>query len=304
MTNTSQQLTVQPDRPVDPLLVDILRRVDAATRELSIEYFVGGALARDLILFHVFGRHTGRATRDVDLGIHIDDWTTLDTLKTHLIRDGVFSEKAGVAHRLIYDAHDAAFGIPLDLLPFGGVESTDGTIAWPPGMEILMSVAGFVEARQSAMMVGVTDDVCIPVASLPALAILKLIAWRDRHLETTKDAADFLLIARNYCDAGNLDRLYDTETALMQAADFDPELAGAMLLGRDAAEICLPRTTQAVAVILTDVGLRQQLIGQLLRATLSVGDDAGSSRAERYLNAFQSGLTTVATKKPERRRTR
>ncbi|SIR45230.1 Predicted nucleotidyltransferase [Aromatoleum tolulyticum] len=304
MTNTSPQLTVRPDRPVDPLLQDILRRVDAATRELGIEYFVGGALARDLILLHVFGRHTGRATRDVDLGIHIDDWTTLDALKANLTREGAFSEKAGIAHRLMYDAHDAAFGIPLDLLPFGGVESTDGTIAWPPGMEILMSVAGFAEARQSAMMVGVADDLCVPVASLPALAMLKLIAWRDRHRETTKDAADFLLIARHYCDAGNIDRLYDAEPVLLQAADFDPELAGAILLGKDAAEISLPRTTQAVTVILTDAGLRQQLIGQLLRTTLSMGDDAGSSRVERYLNAFQSGLTTVAAKQPQRRRTR
>ena len=130
----------------------------------------------------------------------------------------------------------------------------------------------------------------MPVTSLPSLAILKLIAWRDRHLETTKDATDFLLIARNYHDAGNTDRLYETESALLQATDFDPDMAGAMLLGKDAAAICLSSTAQSIETILNDSQLRQRLIDQILRATLSSGDDASSLRVERYLEAFQRGF--------------
>lgn len=83
MTTASPKFVARTDRPVDALLLDILRRVDAVARDLGIEYFVGGALARDLILLHVFGKDTGRATRDVDLGIRIDDWTRLDALRTH-----------------------------------------------------------------------------------------------------------------------------------------------------------------------------------------------------------------------------
>lgn len=283
-------LSTRPDRPVDSLIIDILRRVDVVAREQGIDYFVGGALARDLILLHVFGKDTGRATRDVDLGICIDDWGKLDSLKVSLISGGNFTEQAKFAHRLIYRATDTSFGIPLDLLPFGGVESSDATIAWPPGMDIVMNVAGFSEARTSALMVEVAEGVVVPVTSLPSLAVLKLIAWRDRHLETAKDATDFLLIARNYHDAGNTDRLYETESALLQATDFDPDMAGAMLLGKDAAAICLSSTAQSIETILTGSQLRQHLIDQILRATLSSGDDDSSSRVERTLEAFQRGF--------------
>lgn len=290
MTNTLPKLSARPDCPVDPLLIDILRRVDVVAREQGIDYFVGGALARDLILLHVFGKDTGRATRDVDLGICIDDWGKFDSLKASLIQGGSFTEQPRFAHRLTYWPGEGAFGIPLDLLPFGGVESADATIAWPPGMDIVMNVAGFSEARTSALMVEVAEGVVVPVTSLPSLAILKLIAWRDRHLETTKDATDFLLIARHYHDAGNADRLYETETALLQATDFDPELAGAMLLGKDAAAICLASTAESIETILTSPQLRQRLIDQILRATLSSGDDASSSRVDHYLDAFHRGF--------------
>lgn len=140
MTTFSPRFVVRTDRPVDALLLDILRRVDAVARDLGIEYFVGGALARDLILLQVSGKDTGRA--------------------------------------------------PL-----------------APGMDIVMNVSGFAEAHASALMVELADGFPVLVTSLPALAVLELIAWRDRRFETSKDATDFLLIARNYTDAGNLERL-------------------------------------------------------------------------------------------------
>lgn len=295
MTNTSPPLSVRPDRPLDPLLIDILQRVDAATQAMGIDYFIGGALARDLILLHVFGQDTGRATRDVDLAICIDDWAQLHGLRASLIEGGRFAEQPNVLHRLIYQPAKPGFGIPLDLLPFGGIERADATIAWPPGMDVVMNVAGFAEARQATLVVEVVPGFFAPVASLSALAVLKLIAWRDRHLETSKDATDFLMIARHYADAGNFARLYETETALLEAAGFDPELAGAMLLGRDAAAVCRGSTARIVAGILTHPESRQRLTDQILSATLSSDDAASATRVERYLDAFQSGFEPQAT---------
>jgi predicted nucleotidyltransferase len=290
MADTSPKLRVRPDRPVAPFVREILRRVHAAAREQGIEYFVGGALARDLILLHVFGKDTGRATRDVDLGISIDNWGKLDTLKVTLIQDGSFTIQPKLAHRLIYQPTEDSFPIPLDLLPFGEIENTDGTIAWPPGMEIVMNVAGFSEARASALLVEVAEGLVVPVASLPSLAMLKLIAWRERHLQSQKDATDFLLIARHYTDAGNYHRLYETEAALLQAADFDPEFAGAALLGKDAAAVSSARTQQTVTEILTDSQVKQRLIDQLLRTTLSSGEDAANTRVEQYIDFFLAGF--------------
>ena len=286
-------LTVRADRPVDPDLLAILRQTHAAARELEIDYFVGGALARDLILLHVYGMDTGRATRDVDIGIHIAAWETLASLKANLIRSGKFSEAAGTAHRLIYGSQDHAFGIPLDLLPFGGVERANATIAWLPDTAVVMSVAGFAEARASAQIVEVSESLRVPVASLPALAVLKLVAWRDRRLETSKDATDFLLIARHYHEAGNVDRLYDAESALLVATDYDPELAGAMLLGNDVAAICSIATARIVTDIIAGDQLPQRLIDQLMSVCLSDARDVASTRVALILDAFRRGLELV-----------
>jgi predicted nucleotidyltransferase len=136
------------------------------------------------------------------------------------------------------------------------------------------------------LLVELAEGLLVPVASLPSLAMLKLIAWRERHLQSQKDATDFLLIARHYADAGNYHRLYETEAALLQAADFDPELAGAALLGKDAAAVSSARTQQAVTEILTDSQVKQRLIDQLLRTTLSSGEDAANTRVEQYIDFF------------------
>jgi predicted nucleotidyltransferase len=116
------------------------------------------------------------------------------------------------------------------------------------------------------------------------------VCWRDRHLKTEKDASDFLLIARYYADAGNLDRLYETEQALLEAAGFELEVAGAALLGKDVAEVCLPETTRQITAILTTTALRQRLVDQMLRHTLLFGDAADSGRVAQYLDAFQKGF--------------
>ena len=88
-----------------------------------------------------------------------------------------------IAHRLLFSPDSGAQGRRVDLLPFGGVEQPTHTIAWPPDMHIIMHVAGFSEALQTALLVQVATGLIIRVASLAGLALLKLLAWRDRGLE-------------------------------------------------------------------------------------------------------------------------
>ena len=86
---------------------------------------------------------------------------------------------------------------------------------------------GEVEALQTALLVQVATGLIIRVASLAGLALLKLLAWRDRGLEDTRDATDLVTLCRHYAEAGNLDRIYAEALPALQAVDFDVELAGA-----------------------------------------------------------------------------
>lgn len=283
-------LKTSPDRPVDPLLLDILQSASAAAQSLDIDFFVGGALARDLMLWHVHGQNTGRATRDVDLGLHLTDWAAFSALKDLLLAQGRFQPQEDVAHRLMYLPAGMSHGIPLDLLPFGALEGPQATIAWPPEHAVVMNVAGFAEAHRAAVDVALNDTLAVRVASLPSLAVLKLIAWRDRHLETAKDATDFLLIARRYAEAGNMDRLYEAEAALLQACDFDPDLAGAMLLGRDAAALVQGATAQAVTDILHRAGRWRQRLDDQLQRALQTDPASPEHPLLHHVDAFLQGF--------------
>ena len=49
MTDISPTLSIPAERPVDSTPVDALRLIDSGMRSLARSYFVGGAMARDLM---------------------------------------------------------------------------------------------------------------------------------------------------------------------------------------------------------------------------------------------------------------
>lgn len=192
-----------------------------------------GATARDLLLLHAHGVDTRRATRDVDLAFAVADWQAYEDARRALLASGDFSADKEIHHRLVFRAEHA-----VDLIPFGGVERADRTVAWPPNGDCVMSLVGFREAMATAVRVRLPGRQEIAVVSLPALAILKLIAWRDRRYTAPgKDAGDLWLLLRHYAEAGNDDRLYVEFAAAFEACGFDLERAGAWLLGADARSV-------------------------------------------------------------------
>ncbi len=250
--------------------------------------FIVGAMARDLVLVNAFGLRSGGATRDIDFGLSVECWEEFQMLKTALVETGQFEATPKVAHRLIWKDPETGATTPVDLIPFGGVASEDKTIAWPPSRDFAMSVAGFEEASESAIRLQVEDDLVVRVASLPGLTVLKLIAWEGRRNESDKDAADLRHLLFYYGDAGNLHRLYEREMPLLEAAGFDIELAGAQLLGRDAARICHKDTGARIRALLDSEPLIDQLIVQMAGAGFL--EDARGERISSLWTRFREGF--------------
>jgi predicted nucleotidyltransferase len=114
-----------------------------------------------------------------------------------------------------------------------------------------MSVLGFSEASQHAIEVLLPGQVRVSVASPPALLILKLIAWKERHWSYPRyDAVDIRTLLDSYSQAWNEDRLYEEADDLLRHFGFNNTLAGAALLGRDGATIAKPATLQRIQSIL------------------------------------------------------
>jgi predicted nucleotidyltransferase len=221
--------------PLDPELVRVIAAVQAGAKAQGVDPLLVGAAARDLLLVHVFGQRVRRATKDVDFAVALANWEAFDQLKERLIQDHGFVDEPLQVQRLKFTAEGPGAGTTIDLVPFGALQVDPHTLVWPPEMDVYMTVAGFEEALGAALLVALTDDLVVKVASLPALAILKLFAWGDRRQRDAKDAVDFFILLRSYSEAGTFDRMTDPDQALDQylALECSDEKTGAWLLGLD-----------------------------------------------------------------------
>ena len=131
MNNESPRHSVAPNRPIDPAVICVLRSLDPVARAANCPYFVAGATARDLVLVNVHGLGPGRATRDLDFGIAIENWEQFALLKNSLTASQ-FAAAGMAQQRLNCEGPDGNCSIPIDLIPFRGVASAGATISWPP----------------------------------------------------------------------------------------------------------------------------------------------------------------------------
>jgi predicted nucleotidyltransferase len=229
-------------------LAHIARDLHGVAGPMGIAFFLMGAMARDLMLGYAHGIDTGRHTKDADFSVMVRDWAAYSALRAGLIQAGGFTERPGpAAHRL----HHAASGLPLDIVPFGAIERADRTIAWPPGQHTVFDCFGIREAFDASLPVLLPEGVTLRVASIPALALLKVAAWKDRHQAFPgKDAGDLLLYLRHYLDCGNHQRAAVEHPDLFEVDDYDHEATSARLLGRDVAALLDGKSRKRVLEIL------------------------------------------------------
>jgi predicted nucleotidyltransferase len=277
--------TLRANKPVNPVILEIIASVGTLARQFGYSYLLVGASARDMLMSHIFGIESRRATHDVDFAIALPDWGSFQLLKDALVESGDFVSAESRTHLLYYRPgdHDKAF--PLDLIPFGGVEQEAHRIAWPPDMSIVMNVTGYAEALASALEVDVGNGLIVPVVSIPALATLKLLAWNDRGLQDNKDAQDLFFLLEHYHEAGNHDRLYDDAYNLLEDCDFDLVAAGAVLLGHDANMLLTEGSREHLLDVLADPRKRDRIVVHMARPA---GADAETAAA--LLNGFERGL--------------
>ena len=283
-------MTLKPDRPVDPTALLVMQEIHKASKALGFPVFLVGAMARIILLENILGLKAGRATTDVDFAFALDDWGQFRALKIFLLSNANFEESRHEAHRLLLRLPGSEHKYNVDLIPFGGIETSPNTIAWPPDMTVMMNVAGYSDALAAAVAVEVSPGVNMAIASLPGIAILKLFAWADRGQENPKDAFDLVSLLRDYHEAGNESRIYEEEGALeaLETVGYDIELAGAWLLGNDAAVLASAQTNADIQVLLNGTK-RERLIEDMARAML--GRDNALEYSHRLLEQFTNGFT-------------
>lgn len=257
--NVASPLYIHPQHPLDEAQLAIIKDVQGCTQSIGVEIMLIGAIARTVLLEHVFGLPPSRATRDVDFAVAVDSWETFEQLKNALIATRKFTAHPKIGHQLNYQPFGTEVIGWIDIVPYGGVENDTAHIHWPNSDGMVMSVAGFKEAYAAAVRVALDSTVNIAVVSLPSLMLLKLLAWTERGevAKQRSDAADMaLLLKRFHRIAG--ERLYDEGTPL-QGYGFDIERTGAWLLGNDAARLASAIVEKQLRAIF-ETQLKQQLL--------------------------------------------
>ena len=174
-------------------LKEVFDAIEEAFRELEIDYYLIGAIARDI--WYARGKKDFRKTKDVDFAVLVGNKTAYQEVRQFL-KD----------HKNFRDTKENSFvmltptGVQVDILPFGEIEIDDGVSLEGEGLTNI-KVNGFMEVYKAG-----TEEVAMltghifKVATLPAIVLLKLIAFDDRPEKRLKDARDIANIISLYFD--------------------------------------------------------------------------------------------------------
>ena len=216
-----------------PFLKDLLQALNTYFTDKDISFYVIGATARDIIIKQLADQESVRHTQDLDIAIAIPNWDKFEEIASEISKLKDFENSKSAKQRFFFRKV-----YELDIVPFGPIANADGNIYWPPDAQFAMSVKGFDEALKDYLTFKIDHDFEIKIASLSGLFLLKLNAWVDRKLSTSKDAEDLCYIISVYFDifeAYNSER--DFHQDIYEDEDFDTFVAGAIWIGYDIKEL-------------------------------------------------------------------
>lgn len=279
-------ISAPSSRPLEGRKADALAKVAAATREWPSQPMLVGAFARDVWFWHLHGIETERATEDVDISMEFPDWKGFDAFADVLLASGFVQPIDGHPEKFI----DPGTKQKLDLLPFGALSKDGRSIVWPADQS-RWSILGFEESYQGATRLNVTPELAVRIATLPAMVILKAVAFYERLQDRRrKDGGDIGFTLAHYLDVGNKVRLLNGADAdIMDQVGGDIQLAGAVLLGRDMGRLARPITHDHIADKLRmETGSSTSCpLAQEIRSKLARGD---FRRARALLRSVLSGM--------------
>jgi len=109
-------------------LKEVLQTIASACNKLDIDFFLVGAVARNI--WYAKGDKDAGGTRDIDFGVYVPDQETYKQLKAYLIDENKYTQ-----------ARDNVFGLDtpdgkrIDLLPFGEIDDISRICQHYPDIE-------------------------------------------------------------------------------------------------------------------------------------------------------------------------
>ncbi len=265
-------------------LSELLTSLDKAAVIAHVDFFLIGAVARDIWMHARHEVREWRMTADVDVAVMVADVAHYRALTKAMVTNGNFRAIEGYEYTFL-----TPFGVQVDILPFGGSLEVEGKVRERDASGSEIWVNGFREVYELGVEdVAFENGRTYKVATLPAIVILKFRAYDDAPELRVKDIVDIGYILKHYEVIVEAEIFEDHLDLVVDG--YDGGLAAARVLGR-----------QIQRIVGRDSAIARRLEGILNR---SIGDPADSpigdllaqngfksvENAIRYLDAIHTGL--------------
>lgn len=268
-------------RPFDDRQVAVLQALVHQCRGHRLVLIGAGAIGCSLEM-------TWRSTQDLDPLLASNAEAVVDQLPDLGLR-----QDPKLEHRWI-----AQNGVALDILPASEREISQGKLTWPTsGNE--MSLVGMDLALQHTFRVPLGDKLALDVASVPALAVLKMAAWLDSGSARTRDLSDLGYLMADYLAADAMRRWDDAQ---LTSAEFDEQ--SALALGLDVGSIAEKPHAKLVRRFVDSVRDTEGAAFHHLSGANILDDGQRRELGQRRLIAFERGTGEAAQVARRRNATR
>lgn len=247
----------------DPQISEMLSALERGLDKFGIDFYLVGALARDVWMRGIHKITPRRTTKDVNFAVFINDKGVYEALKEYLIgKEEFVSSKENAFVLLWKDCNQ------VDLLPFGAIEDEDGKVETQGLGYTSILVPGFKEVYDNGLpMLELENQHRFKFCTLPGIVLLKLIAWEDRpevRRDDIKDVSDILKHFFNMYD----NEIWDNHNDLFENESSNLLHIAARVMGREIGQIAKqnPKILVRIEGILhaNIVDVRSSKIGALM----------------------------------------
>lgn len=217
-----KQLRQRPD------FLEMLAALERGFAAFHVDFYLVGAVARDIWMTAIHEIPSGRITRDIDFAVFIEDKGTYESLKQYLIEIEHFQPSKTNNFVLLWQGR-----MQVDLLPFGNIEDENAKVSLEGTGLTSLNMPGFKEIYQSGLPeIELEGEHRFKFCTLPGIVILKLIAWEDRPEIRRDDLKDILTILTHFFEMFT-DQIYEHHSDLFGKDDFGLDFIAARVMGRE-----------------------------------------------------------------------
>jgi predicted nucleotidyltransferase len=243
-------------------ILQILEALERGFVKFDIDFYLVGAVAREVWMRGLKDITPRRATSDIDFGILIKDSGHFAELKDYLIsKEGFRGYKENAFVLIAPDLRQ------IDILPFGEIEKEGKVTVKGTGMTTIF-VDGMKEVFEEGVPeVSFEEKITFKVCTLPGIVLLKLIAYDDRPEIRRDDLIDISDILLHFFNI--YDEIIWSEHNDLFGDSKSLEKISARVLGREMGKILNrnKKLTQRVIGILSAKG-NAKSIAEIMAGTL------------------------------------